>query len=67
MPSGDGTGPRWSNGNWRCMGRKGGGMPRCCAGRSMGRDEEKEMLGARIEMLKTQLEYANKRLVELSS
>ncbi|MEW6748532.1 MAG: DUF5320 domain-containing protein [Candidatus Micrarchaeota archaeon] len=67
MPNGDGTGPAWAGGNWRCRGRKGGFGPRCFAGRSMGNDEEREMLRSRLEMLKDQAEWINRRLAELGS
>jgi len=65
MPNGDGTGPMWSSGNWRCNGRKGGFMPRCWAGRTMTKDEEKQMLSARLETIKAQMEGISKRLSEI--
>jgi len=70
MPNGDGTGPRWSNGNWNCRGR--GFMPRCWAGRwqnraSITKEEEKEIISSRIEVLKNELEQLSKRAADLSS
>jgi len=65
MPGGDGTGPAWAGENWKCTGRKGVFMPRCWAGRKFSKDEEKEMLDARLENLRTQEEAVRKRLAEL--
>lgn len=65
MPGGDGTGPAWAGGNWNCRGRKGGFMPRCWAGRTFSKDEEKEMLDARLKMIKMQEDAIRKRLGEL--
>jgi hypothetical protein len=65
MPRGDGTGPAWAGGNWKCAGGKGVCMPRCCAGRTFSKDEEKGMLDARLENLKSQEDAVRKRLAEL--
>jgi len=67
MPNRDGTGPRWSNGNWNCMGRRGGRMPRCLVGRNLTKEEEKEILSVRLEFLKTEIDNINKKLNELSA
>ena len=68
MPNGDGTGPRWANGNWNCRGKRGGGfMPRYWAGRSITKEEEKEMLRSRLESLKIEMDNINKRISELSA
>ncbi len=42
-------------------------MQRCCAGREFSKEDEKKMLDARLENLKTQEEAIIKRLAELGS
>ena len=65
MPGGDGTGPAYAGGNWKCRGMKGGIMSRCCTGRELNKEEEKKMLDARLEMIKAQEECIRKRLGEI--
>ncbi|MFH1785998.1 MAG: DUF5320 domain-containing protein [Candidatus Micrarchaeota archaeon] len=59
MPNKDGTGPRWSSGNWRCRNM---GYNNC----NMTKDEEKSFLVSKVTELQRQIDDLNKRITELS-
>ena len=63
MPNGDGTGPSWSSGDWKCTRKHSNQMH--AIGNEVTKDEEQDWVSSRIENLKTQLKQLHKRAVEI--
>ena len=79
MPWGDGTGPWWGGGNWRCWRRSFGSTFGPGRGRGFGRGfgkywkfgsqvpakDEKQMLEEEVEILEEDLKTIKERLTEI--
>jgi len=51
MPNGDGTGPRWSNGNLRYTGKRDRIILGCRVKSNLTKDEEREWVSSQIDNL----------------